>query len=150
MVPFPTFHVPSLKGASSDASGSTEKGWVSHAFGAFAHDLWSPKTRRLLQRFQSSINALELLAAAAAVQLAESSGKTPNDNLFVLKCDNRAACATSNYGIAVTEATIEAMRTWHDASACSGITAHLLYTDTKSKIIADTLSRAYLRRALEE
>lgn len=70
-----SFWRPCVQGASSDASGSLEKGWGLHAFGAFAHGLWAPRTRRLIEKRKLSINALELLAAAAEVVLIYEAGR---------------------------------------------------------------------------
>lgn len=110
MVVSPSFQVPGLQGASSNASGSVKKGWGAHAFGACAHGRWDPRTWRLIEQRRLSINAPELLAAAAAVVLVDEAGRTPLRGLFALKCDNSTACAAANYGEATSVAMKEALR----------------------------------------
>lgn len=70
----PSLQVPGQQGASSDASGPIYKGWSAHAFGAFAHWVWAARTRLLIEQRRLSINALELLAGAAAVVLIDRAG----------------------------------------------------------------------------
>lgn len=107
-----SFWAPGMHRASSDASGALEKGWVVHSFGAFAHGLWAPHPRRLIAKRKISINALELLTAAAAVVLIWKEGRVQSEGRYVLKCHNRTACAVDNFGVAGSTAMREALRIW--------------------------------------
>lgn len=150
LVVSPNFHMPGVQGASSDASGSLEKGWGAHAFGAFPYGVWAPRTRRLIEQRKLSINALELLAAAMAVVLVDKAGMVPRGGRFALKCDNDMACAAANYGVTASAAMREALRMWGAESGGRGLTVRLLYVDTKSNSIADALSRLEVGKALSE
>lgn len=81
-----------------------------HAFCACAHGLWTPCTKKLIEWGNISINALELVAAVAAVTLIEKTGSFPREKNFAMKCDNDISCAAANYVSADSAAMREALR----------------------------------------
>lgn len=96
-----------------------------------------------------SINALELVAAPAAVVSIDAAGRTPRGCRYALKCDNSAACAAANYWVAPSAAMREVLRIWLDEFRWREHTVHLVYIDTRANGIADALSKADLGKALK-
>lgn len=117
-----------------------------HMFGQTIGQAWSPGTLKFVSHLRLSIHPLELMAAAAAIELLHTRGSRDNSQI-VLPCDNTPACCAANTGATYSLSMKFALKIFAQACERRNVALLLWYISSKDNVIADAISRGAWKEA---